>query len=128
MIVHVDLVDEIVILVDGEMCVRDAFAARGITRHECDDAICRYTYRSLLIQPGSCAVCGVAREELTRRCTSSGGYHAFVGLTDRDPIPREHRAESRSISLVQLRYDELVFFVAADNLFDIAEIRQAMIV
>jgi len=122
---EVDLVNETVLLVDEGLAVRDAFLARGVTRHVCDGAVRFYTYRSLLTLPGFCVVCGRPVEEIGEPCSSSGGFHAFAGLS-RGDVPDGHLAEDRALEISAIRYDELAFFVERDNLFPITEIAGAL--
>jgi len=118
---RVDLIDEVVLLVDRAFQVRDAFHANGPTDHDSPYPAAFYTYRGLLTLPGVCALCGQpAAEALTQPCVSSGGYHSIAGADE--SVPQGHRAESRSLILRALHYDDLTFFVEADNLFPIDQI------
>ncbi len=117
MLIEVDLVDQIVLLLDKDMKVRDAFQARGKTSHETDFSVTAYTYRSFLTMPGFCFLCGMAQEDWQERCVSSSGYHAFVGLNPDADLPEGHRAENRNVAMVEIVYDEFRFFVEPDNLF-----------
>lgn len=117
MLVEVDALNQVILLLDAELQVRDAFLARGITRHECPYPVRFYTYRSLLTPAGSCAVCGYPLDRIAEPCSSSGGFHAFVGVAEIDEIPAQHKVENRSLDLLTLRYDEFAFFCERDNLF-----------
>ncbi len=128
MIIEVDLIDEVVLLLDGDLAVVDAFRARGATRHEAPSSVRFYTFRGLLIMPGSCAVCGYSLDRIGERCSSSGGFHAFTGVDDNSDVPEGHKAGNRSLTLHALTYDELVFYVVPDNLFPIDDAASSLIV
>lgn len=128
MIVEVDLINEVVLLVNQGLEVLDAFRADGRTRKTIELPILHYTYRSLLVLPGFCAVCGRSTEERDLHCSSSGGFHAFVGISDDPSVPEQHKAEQRDLVLRTLRYDELTFYVMGENLFPIDEITETLIV
>lgn len=117
MFVEVDTLNQVVLLLDADLNVRDAFLARGITRHETPYPVRFYTYRSLLTPAGHCAICGYSLDRIAEPCSSSGGFHAFAGVEDHDEVPALHKVEARSLQLLTLRYDEFAFFVEADNLF-----------
>ena len=126
--IEVDVINDVVLLVDKNMAVLDAFPARGITRYTTQAPVHFYVYRSMLAQPGSCAVCGYAVARMNEHCSSSGGFHAFVGVDDDADIPAQHKAANRSLPLHMLTYDELVFYVVPDNLFEIDRPQKGMIV
>ncbi len=119
MLVEVDALNQVILLLDGELQVRDAFLARGITQHESPYPVRFYTYRSFLTPAGHCAVCGFPLERINEPCSSSGGYHAFTGIADLEEVPAQHKVENRSLALLTLRYDEFEFFLESDNLFPI---------
>ena len=126
MIVEVDLINEVVLLLDAQRQVRDAFRAHGVTRHETPFPIGFYTYRSHLTPDGYCCLCGVPVEKVGQPCVSSGGFHAFVGLQDSPQVPEGHHAHQRSVPIQHIVYEEFNFYVESDNLFPIDEISLAM--
>ena len=128
MIYQVDTIDDVVLLINERMEVVDAFAADGITRHECLWPVTHYTYRKLLTPPGVCCLCGATIDEIEKPCISSGGFHAFAGMGNDPGVPDQHKAEFRSVSLIGIHFEELAFFVEADNLFPADQIRKAMVV
>ena len=128
MIYQVDTIDDVVLLVDDQWQVVDAFAADGITRHQCDLPVSYYTYRKLLTPPGVCCMCAATLERIDQPCISSGGFHAFAGVAADASVPDQHKAEFRSVSLIAIHYDELSFYVETDNLFTADQIRKAMVV
>ncbi len=128
MIYQVDLLNEVVLLIDEDMNVVDAFAADGRTEHPCSLPVRYYTYRSLVTPPGICALCGVGPEKLDQPCVSSGGFHAFTGGDQLENVPDLHKAENRSLPLTTLNYDELRFYLEADNLFPAEDIQKTLVV
>ncbi len=128
MIVEVDLINEIVLLVNQQLEVLHAFRADGCTRETINLPVVHYTYRSLLVLPGSCTVCGRGTDEMDQRCSSSGGFHAFAGVAEDVSIPAQHKVEQRDLVMMTLHYDELTFYVSGDNLFPIDEITETMFV
>lgn len=126
--VEVDLLNEVVLLINRDHEVIDAFKVRGKTIHEAPEGIAFYTFRSYLTPPELCAVCGRPVEQLDEPCTSSGGFHAFVGLSDDAPILPLHRAEARSLPLVQIHFEDLPFWLEPDNLFPIDQITKTLVV
>ena len=128
MIYAVDLRDQVVLLINGEWEVVDAFRARGKTSHVCEAPVSHYTYRGLLTLPGSCLLCGRGVAELARPCVSSGGFHAIAGAGRVGDVPWGHRAENRTIDYQQLTYDEWTFFVERENLFPASSIAQSLAV
>jgi len=123
---EVDVINEVVLLVDGAANVVDVFQARGPTIHECPYPATHYTYRSLLTAPGQCVLCGRGVAELVQACVSSGGFHAFAGLDPEAAIPSGHRAENRNLPVCRIAYDEFTFFLEADNLFPASDIRRVL--
>lgn len=117
--IEVDLLDEVVLLVDGQYQVRDAFIAKGITRHECPYPVTHYTYRKLLTPAGYCCVCGYQPDQLEEPCSASGGFHAFVGAEEDPYIPDQHKVSARSLAVHRITYDEFDFYIEPDNLFPI---------
>ena len=128
MIIEADLIKDVVLLIDKNYQVVDGFKVEGPTTYECEGDIAYYTYRSYLTLPGYCAVCGKPIEEIHTSCTSSGGFHAYVGAKDVAEIPDLHKAEQRSIPLVKIRFEDLDFFLEPDNLFGVDQTRQAFLV
>ncbi|CAM2008585.1 hypothetical protein [Acanthopleuribacter pedis] len=119
---HIDVYNDVVLLVDADGDVLDAFNARGRTDHPLTEGVTHYTLRSLITLPGHCAVCGREISERNTACTSSGGFHAFVGLDDHPDLPEQHKARARSLALARLHYEDLDFYVEQDQLFPIAEL------
>lgn len=128
MLYRVDVINEVILLLDGKNQVVDAFKADGITEHQSTLPITSYTYRSLVTPPGRCCMCGAETDALATPCASNGGYHAFVGMAEEPGFPPLHKAEQRSVPLVTLSYDDLRFYVEPDNLFPAEEIAQPMAV
>lgn len=126
MIIKADLLGEVVLLIDADLKVRDAFESRGPTEHHTQYPVTHYTYRSLLTLPGFCCVCGNGLDALQQPCTSSGGFHAFAGMTDDPHLPDAHKVENRSLDILALAYDELHFYIERDNLFPITQISEPM--
>lgn len=127
MLYKVDLINEVVLLIDKELKVVDAFPANGPTERTCEHPVSYYTYRSLVVPPGVCALCGVGPEDLEKHCVSSGGCHAFTAGSP-PSVPQEHLAENRSLPLTVLTYDELRFYLEADNLFPAQDIQKTLVV
>ncbi len=118
----VDVYNDVVLLANAAADVVDAFAVQGRTEHPLPDGVTHYTLRSLITLPGTCAVCGRGAEQRTEACSSSGGFHAYVGM-DADPdLPEQHKARARSLAIVRLKYDDLAFYIEQDNLFPITEL------
>lgn len=128
MIYEVDLVGDIVFLIDGALRVTDAFAVKGKTRHQSGYPAAFYTYKSLITAPGSCCLCGRPMEERLTPCVSVDGFHALVGVRDRQDIEEGHKAGSRALPIKRISYDEFEFYLEADNLFPIEEIQKPMAV
>ncbi|CAM2068027.1 hypothetical protein SCOR_21825 [Sulfidibacter corallicola] len=128
MLLQVDLYQEVVLLLGASLEVVDAFQARGKTRHQTLPSVRFYTYRSLLTLPGHCAVCGKSLDAIGEPCSSSGGFHAFVGLDGDETVPEQHKARARSLSLAMLQFEDLSFYVESDNVFKIDEIVVPMVV
>lgn len=122
----VDLVKEVVLLINPQYEVVDAFQAEGRTRHLCNQAIAFYTYRSHLTLPEHCLICGKHAEEFQTACPSSGGFHAFVGLPEHNHIPSGHHAVNRSAPFVAIRFQDLEFYLERDYLFPAEEIAEAL--
>jgi len=127
-IYEADSINDAVLLIDAECQVVDAFAVHGKTRHESQAPAVRYTFRGLVYPPGRCCLCDRSTAEIQTPCVSSGGCHAFVGVADAPDIPSAHKAENRNAPLVAISYDELVFYVEADNLFPVSEIQKPIAV
>ncbi len=128
MLYQVDVLRDVVLLIDAHMSVVDAFDAAGETSHQCEWPVQFYTYRSLLIGPGYCLLCGTELSGRNQACTSSGGYHAFVGCADREDLPDGHKVEHRNLPVCALTFDEFTFYLERDNLFSADEIRKPMVV
>lgn len=126
LIIEVDLLQEVILLIDEQYQVRDAFMAQGRTRHETQYPVSFYAYRKMLTPVGHCAVCGYTLDQINEPCSSSGGFHAFVGVAEDPNIPAEHKAENRNLPLQKITYDEFSFFIEPDNLFPIHGISQGM--
>lgn len=122
----VDLLREVVLLIGPTHQVVDAFAAEGITIHECSAPVSFYTYRSLLTLPFHCLVCGRSADAQKEACPSSGGFHAFVGLEPDFQIDPGHRAENRSAPFLTLQFEDLQFFLESDHLFPAEEIMEVL--
>lgn len=118
----VDLYHDVVLLANAAGDVVDAFAAQGRTEHPLPAGVTHYTLRSLITLPGTCAVCGRHADQRAEHCTSSGGFHAFVGMDADADLPEQHKARARSLAIVCLRYDDLDFYIEQDNLFPITEL------
>jgi len=114
-----DLVDEVLFLIDREYRIVDGFHVVGPTEFRTDTDPAFYTYRSHLLAPGQCALCGNDTGVLPQACVSRQGYHAFVGVAT---VPREHRAEMWNVDVVRLETEGGVFYVDRENLFPISEI------
>jgi len=127
MIYEVDLLNEVVLLIDGDFNVVDAFPADGLTQRTCALPVEWYTYRSLVTPPGICALCGVGPDSIDQHCVSSGGFHAFTSSPNLE-IPREHKAENRNLPLRTLAFEDLQFYLEADNLFPVQDIQKTMVV
>lgn len=119
---QVDLIQNVVLLIDRDYQVRDAFMVKGVTDHATPYPVHFYTYRSLLTQAGECVLCGRTTDAYLEPCVSSGGYHAFAGAEDDPNLPLGHHASQRSVALHALHYDDMTFYVEADNLFPIDQI------
>lgn len=117
-----DLIHDVVLLINHEQEVVDAFEVRGKTRHPGSPTVTHYTYRSLLTPEGYCAVCGNTVDQQQKPCTSSGGFHAFVGMENEPLLDPRHKVESRSLPLHTLVFEEFRFWVEPDNLFPIDQI------
>lgn len=128
MIYEVDLVRDIVFLIDGELRVTDAFAVAGKTRYHSSYPVCFYTYKSLITTPGFCCLCGRPVEQKVSPCASVDGFHAFVGVHDRKDVEEGHQAGFRALPIKRISYEDLDFFLEADNLFPIEEIQKPMAV
>ncbi len=128
MIYQADLINEVVLLLDATYNVVDAFAVDGKCEHESLLPAAYYTYRSLLTQPGFCCLCGKPVKAVEAPCTGRGGTHAFAGILDRKDVPDIYKADFRNIPLQQIRFEELSFFVEADNLFAADQIRKPVVV
>jgi hypothetical protein len=126
--VEVDLLNDVALLVNREYEVLDAFRVRGRTQHEAAPGVVFFTFRSYLTPPSQCAVCGRTVEEVNEPCTSSGGFHAFVGVSEDAEILPLHRAEARNMPLVRIHFEDLPFWVEPDNLFPIDQISKRMVV
>lgn len=126
--VEVDLLNDVVLLINRDYEVLDAFRTRGRTLHDAPDHVAFYTFRSYLTPPGLCAVCGRNESEINEACSSSGGFHAFVGLPEDAAILPMHRSEARNMPLVTIRFEDLPFWLEPDNLFPIDQISKTMVV
>lgn len=118
----VDLYNDVVLLANAAGDVVDAFAVQGKTEHPLPAGVTHYTLRSLITLPGSCAVCGRSADQRGEHCTSSGGFHAFVGMDEDPSLAEEHKARARALAITRLNYDDLAFYIEQDNLFPITEL------
>lgn len=118
----IDVYNDVVLLVDAGGEVLDAFNARGQTEHPLSEGVTHYTLRSLVTLPGHCVVCGREVSERDTPCTSSGGFHAFVGLDDDPNLPEQHKARARSVAVKALHFEDLDFYIEQDQLFPITEL------
>jgi len=123
---EVDLINDVVLLLDRNHRVIDAFPVIGKTVHECPyPGILFYTFKSLLSLPGSCGVCHATVEEINNPCVSSGGFHAFLGVETNPNIPPQHQAANRSASWIDITFDEMTFYSEPDNVFPIEQISES---
>lgn len=119
---EVDLLNEVVLLIDADFKVVDAFKAEGKTSRYCAHQVSYYAYRKSLTLPEHCLMCGKPVEDYRTPCFTSGGFHAFVGLQDNTGLPQGHLVENRSVPYTRITFEELDFFLERDQLFPAAEI------
>ena len=120
MIMQFDLINETVLIMDKKHHVVDIFEVLGPTQRERQEQAVFFTYRSHLTPEKTCVLCAKTISQLDQPCVSNSGNHAIVGraLTE---IPNHHRATSYDLPLIEIRFQEFIFYLEKDNLFLIDE-------